>query len=77
MFVNLTPHDIHVHHADGTTFTIPRSGRVARVASLPVEVATADGIPVRETRYGTVDGIPEPAPGIFFVASIDGKCPRR
>ncbi len=70
MFVNLTPHDVHVHRADGATFTIPRSGSIARVASLPVEVATADGIPIRETRYGTVDGVPDPVPGVFFVASM-------
>lgn len=61
VFVNLTPHNIDIYSADGhRLFTIPKSGKVARVEANPEVVGDVGGIPLRKVSYGdiTVDGEP-------------------
>lgn len=67
--VNLTPHPITVG-----TVTLPPSGTVARVAVsrqqvgvIPLEDGSA--IPVFETRYGEVSGLPLPEDGTILIVS--------
>jgi len=58
---------------DGPTVTIPPSGQVARCATSRVQVdtVTVDGItvPVNQTRFGEVSGLPDPQPDTIFVVS--------
>lgn len=59
---NLTPHAIVLQAADGTRTTVPPSGTVARVGSVPGELLAVDGVPVpvaEAAAYGPVDGLPE------------------
>lgn len=42
-FFNLTPHDITLVRADGTTEIVPRSGYVARVITTRREICTVEG----------------------------------
>ena len=56
--VNLTPHTVVLHLADGTTETIPPSGTVARVSQVATRVGTVAGVPVVTTRPGPVTGLP-------------------
>ena len=70
--VNLTPHSINLV-TEGGTLTIPPSGTVARVSSVQqvVREIEVDGvkIPVVETQFGQVEGLPEPQEGVLFVVS--------
>lgn len=68
--VNLTPHDIHLRTAERGLLTIPRSGIVARVAVREEQVRTLHGVPVCRVSYGTVEHLPEPSPGVWYVVSL-------
>lgn len=67
---NYTPHALTICAADGTPIReIPSSG-VARVASQAVQKDPVDGIPVVETVFGEVSGLPAPVPGVYYVVSV-------
>lgn len=72
--INLTPHDLTVYLADGTTLTIPPSGMVARVAQEYVSVGDLDlggglAVPLVATQYGAIQGLPDPVDGVFYITS--------
>lgn len=72
--INLTPHEVTIALPDGRMITIPPSGRVARVSTVQEiigTVETPDGyaIPVVETRFGEIDGLPEPEDGTIYIVS--------
>ena len=73
--VNLTPHALNLmpEGPNGPTTTIPPSGQVARCATSRVQVdtVTVDGItvPVNQTRFGEVSGLPDPQPDTIYVVS--------
>jgi len=75
--VNLTPHSITFESENGEwAVTIPAAREPARVAVQRVRVGTlvideADGfeIPVNQTRFGQVENLPEPRPGVAYVVS--------
>jgi hypothetical protein len=74
MFVNLTPHAIHLHGAGGIT-TVPADGRVARCATIATPAGAAfDGTPLMRRSFGAVtmsDGtsFPDPQEGTMFIVS--------
>lgn len=62
--LNLTPHAVVLHTADGSRITLPPSGHVARVAAEEVIIPAVDlgdgtTIPVITRRFGQVMGLPE------------------
>lgn len=67
--VNLTPHVLNVHVADGSVRDIPPSGTVARVATIEIPADPIDGVPVVVTTFGELVGLPEPEPDVVFVVS--------
>jgi hypothetical protein len=70
--VNLTPHAIALRAADGTDHTIAPSGVVARVATIAGEPVAVEGIPVPvapAVAFGSVEGLPEPMPGVAYIVS--------
>jgi len=71
--VNLTPHDLTVYLTDDTTLTIPASGTVARVAQAYTPLGTLDlgnaQVPLVATTFGTIQGLPDPQPGVLYVTS--------
>ena len=73
--VNLTPHALNLMPAGptGPVVTIPPSGQVARCATSRVQVdtVTVDGItvPVNQTRFAAVTGLPDPQPDTIFIVS--------
>lgn len=70
MFVNLTPHSINVFDESNAPFlTLPPSGTVARCKATAVETERVDGVPVFQTTYGEVEGLPEPEAGVLYVVS--------
>lgn len=68
--VNLTPHAIHICDETGTEIirTIPSAG-MARVSSTQNTLPSIDGIPMSETVFGEVTGLPEPEPGTTYIVS--------
>lgn len=67
--INLTPHDVTFVNDEGKPImTIPSSG-VTRVASTTAIVSEFNGIPVTETTFGQVEGLPEERPGVVYIVS--------
>lgn len=74
MLVNLTPHVLNVQLSEGATdisewLKLEPSGQVARVASESKQVGTVSGVSIYETKFGEVEGLPEPKEGVYFVVS--------
>jgi ethanolamine ammonia-lyase small subunit len=67
--VNLTPHAVSIVKADGTTFTIPASGEVARVEQTRKEAGEIAGIKITVSEFGEVIGLPDPEPNTVYVVS--------
>lgn len=67
--INLTPHTINIHTQAGVV-SVPASGTVARVATSREPLETlANGIQLYHTRYGEVEGLPEPQEGTGYIVS--------
>ncbi len=59
---NFTPHTINVQLANGESREFPSEG-VARVTECQEVVATHDGIELRGTKYGRIEGLPTEGDG--------------
>ncbi len=78
--VNLTPHSISFIDENGNIIRIVEtSGDVARLTTKTVVTGEYDGIPVTETEYGEITGLPDPTPDTIFVVSslIAQRVPER
>lgn len=74
-FVNLTPHAVVLVDESGSVFaTLPPSGTVARVKTIPRVVGQVDvdghTVPVRVTEYGPLEGLPDPADDVLCIVSL-------
>jgi len=67
-FINMTPHALTVHCADGTIREFPSQG-TARVSQRDVLSDVVDGIEIFKTEMGNVVGLPDPVDGVFIVVS--------
>lgn len=68
MIINLTPHNVTIT-VNGRSETFAPAG-LARCKETSKQVGLIDGwIPVYETSYGEVSGLPDPEPGFIFVVS--------
>lgn len=73
--INLTPHDINVELVDGRRVSIPRSGRLARVAAEVEPAGTlslADcnvPVPLVRAMHGDVEGLPDPQEDTVYIVS--------
>lgn len=72
--VNLTPHPIHVHLADGSIQRYDAADTPARldVSTKPSTPIRNQGrpIPVADAQYGSVSGLPAPQGATIFVVSL-------
>lgn len=84
--INLTPHTITFISANNNMqkYELAPSGVVARVAAHTEnigEVTTPEGfvIPVTQTVFGQVEGLPAPEEGVVYVVSslVAGRVPER
>jgi len=64
--VNLTNHTIN---ETTTGQEISPSGIVARVMSETVKVAEVGGMPIYQTKFGAVEGLPKPEEGTIYIVS--------
>jgi hypothetical protein len=65
-FVNLTPHTIN-EVTSGTKF--PVSGQVARVKASTETVDIHAGIPLYQSVFGEIEGLPDPQEGVMYIVS--------
>jgi hypothetical protein len=54
---------------DEKVIEIPPSGEVARVSTLREPAGTVNGIPVLSTKFGQVEGLPDPESSKFYIVS--------
>ena len=70
--VNLTPHTITLV-VDGETVVVVPEGTVARVMQQETVKTTVEfkglSVPVMETKFGEVEGLPDPEDGTMFIVS--------
>lgn len=76
MIINLTKHTIN---EVTTGATIPPSGQVARVNTSRVKVHEFLGYPIFKTKFGDIEGLPEPKEGTMYIVSALclTRCPER
>lgn len=77
---NLTPHEItFIDNNLKIIQTIPQSGKVARCSVERKQAESIGSIPVNETVFGEVEGLPEEKDGhIYIVSSLVAQaCPER
>ena len=68
MIVNMTPHAINLHTADGVLQLAP-SGVIPRAEQISTEVGQQDGVALKATSFGEVTGLPEQKPGVLLIVS--------
>ena len=68
MFINLTPHAVNVL-LNGRTITIEPSGTVAGCSVSREQADAIESIPVNRTVFGTVEGLPKPQDGVYYMVS--------
>lgn len=75
--VNLTPHDVRVHVADGRVRVYRRSGHIARLVEggqRAESAALVDGIPtLAPPHYTGVEGLPDRPIGPLIVTALVGE----
>lgn len=86
-FRNFTPHDLVVYNADRTevVLTVPsekgEDGKPTfiRVAQEYKNAGSVNGIPVAQSSFGAVTGLPEPQDNVYLIVSlmVAQACPER
>lgn len=66
--VNLTPHSLKFVTLQGV-IDIPQSGQLARVRTSATPQGEVGGVPIFQSSFGPVDGLPDPQPGTVFIVS--------
>ena len=78
--VNLTPHEVNFIGEDGSVImTVAPSGQLARVSARTVKTGDWDNLPITETEFGEVEGLPAPEPGTVYLVSslVAQRCKSR
>ena len=67
--INLTPHEIVVlNDQNEVVFKLPSEG-VARCKTEKTVVGYLNGIPVKKTRFGAIEGLPQAQKGVAYIVS--------
>lgn len=66
---NLTPHDVRVLNNNNEVVVTLVSEGIARVSSETKVVDTLNGVPITETVFGEVTGLPPEAEDTYYVVS--------
>jgi hypothetical protein len=65
MFINLTPHVIHL-----PTCSIAPSGQLARCTEVTSPTGIFEGVTLVRRSYGAVTGLPDPQPDVLYIVSM-------
>ena len=66
---NLTPHDVRVLNDNTEVVVTLNSEGIARVSSETQVVDTLNGVPITETVFGEVTGLPPETEGTYYIVS--------
>ena len=66
---NLTPHEVRVLNDNNEVVVAMISEGIARVSSESKVVDTLNGVPITETVFGEVTGLPPETEGTYYVVS--------
>lgn len=66
---NLTPHDVRVLNDNNEVVVVLNSEGIARVSSETKVVDTLNGVPITETVFGEVTGLPPETEGTYYIVS--------
>lgn len=66
---NLTPHDVRVLNNNNEVVVTLNSEGIARVSSETKVVDTLNGVPITETVFGEVTGLPPETEGTYYIVS--------
>lgn len=83
MLVNMTPHTVNIHNAQGDVITLPPSTQSVRVKADLVKVEEHDGIDIYAVQYGDLEmvdnatkiatpGLPPATDGVLYI--VAGMC---
>lgn len=78
--INLTPHDVVIKDKTGKTYkTILPDSVWARVDIDTEVIGEVCGVPLVQTKYNGVYGLPEPQDGVMYIVShiVMQACPER
>lgn len=77
--INLTPHAIHLHTANGGVTTYAPSGTVARVAVQSTPIGKVGGAPLLSSTYGSPVDLPAKKDGVWLIVSslVRSSCATR
>jgi hypothetical protein len=68
---NHTPHPVKIlDHNNNVVRVIEPSGTFARLAESTRPAGDVDGIPLAETTYGQLTGVPAPEPGVVHIVPL-------
>ena len=72
--VNLTPHALDIHTANGSVIRLEKPSKIARLDEEREPMEALEGvdgmdIPVSTVVYGLIDGLPDPTPGVIYITS--------
>ena len=79
-FVNLTPHPIiFLDDEKNIIKMVEPSGQLARVKVTKKDIREIDGIPVKQSSFSNIEGLPEPQEGIIYLVSslVASRCSER
>lgn len=70
--INLTPHAIDIYLEDADNIRIYPDGTVARLETSTEVIGEVDGIPITQTSFGPITGLPEikTTDTIYIVSSL-------
>ena len=76
--INLTPHDVNVVLPNEDVWTFPSEGE-ARCSQKTTEAGFIGIIPITQTSFGAVEGLPEEKEGTYYIVSrlVMQACPSR
>ena len=66
---NLTPHDVRGLNDNNEVVVVLDSEGIARVSSESKVVDTLNGVPITETVFGEVTGLPPETEGTYYIVS--------
>ena len=77
--VNMTPHTVNMVSEDGTKIADFVSEGEIRLTQESKQIGTINGVPLTQTFFGDVQGLPEEKEGTFYIVSrlVLTACPNR
>lgn len=69
-YINLTPHIVNIQTTKGEILSFPSEAQARVAQTSQVLVETAEGIPIKSTSYGEIEGLPDPQENTIFIVSM-------